>query len=474
LIRRIPVPLRWAWAALVAVQALTAGLVVWNARVQAARHQRAALDNLLEVASPLASAACFTLDPSLAEQITRSLAAGPGIRTATLRAPGEVLAQARGPSDSRRPILISRKLFSPFNAEFQVGELCLEAAPGEAAQVTAPLGAGLLVLAALGGLALAWVGERWVARPRDALAAALEAVKPEPGAAPLPPGGPGAAPVTAALNGLLERFQAALETLRRERDDREEARRSTQAMLDNAGAGLFVLRGNGTLAAWSQGLVERVEPGGSPPALGMALEALFPQERESVKACVEACLRGPGPAARWMRASAPGSTVPRWMRLSLRPIGPDWIQGHLQEASLEPGIPGPAGPSLETGTGRLDRQGAERLILDHLANDLDGMALLAMILEDCAAALLPHLEGAERMADLGKGEYLLILPGEAGSARARAEALVGTLRPESRLRARVAVIVQDPLEEPSRASLLRRASQALARAGQGEPGIWEF
>lgn len=268
-----------------------------------------------------------------------------------------------------------------------------------------------------------------------------------------------------------------------ERDRAAEARRTIQAMLDNTQEGHFVLRGDGSLVIWTQALLRLVGPAAHPPSPGDPLEALFPRDAEAVRACVAEALRGGAPAELEIRSDHAGARDHRWLSLTLQALGPDWIQGRVEEdarrsppATPQGGLPGePPGP--------LDRLGAEREIQAHLADDLTGLTLFLLALEGAQAGfqgaarrLGAHVGGSERMADLGGGEFLLILPAleDPRQALARAEALAAALATPDEagpaLAPRIGIAVQTPEEEPSRSALMQRAGQALARARQGEPG----
>ena len=489
----------------VAAAVLVTGLLGLAAAHGLTRHwedaqQRESLETLLEVLAPSASTACFLGDTPLGEQLVQDLITRPGVQTATLRADGVILAQAR-----RQPTLaaaeavpaLSRRLIPPFNPTLHAGELVLtltraSARPGSLGE-TWQL-AGLLGLTLVLGLALALAIHLTLVRPLRQLSSWVEKADANHS---LPwPKGHGhdeLGQLTQALNGLLGRLGA---TLTREQQRSEQLaldKRKVQGVLDHAAAGIFVLRGDGTLETWTPSFLRMLGLEQAQPRPGTPLSALFDDCAAQVGLCLEQCLAEGGPSMEVLRIrDRRGAPSHRWFQLHLNPVGPDWIQGLLEDLSprLGAGEALAERAALDPATGILNRLGAERVIADQLANGADGLGLMLVALEVENGTAGPELdpvllrEAARRMADclrpsdhlarLNDRDFLLILAGLRDQAKARKlsqRVLAAFSLPinspgagQVQLIAYAGIAVLGLDEEPTRQALLKRAALALDQA----------
>ncbi|NTV73841.1 MAG: hypothetical protein HGA66_06500 [Holophaga sp.] len=239
--------------------------------------QQEALEALLDVVAPSASAACFADDGVLADQVVRGLIGTPAVQGARIRAGDRVLAEASRTAPGPGAASVSRPLQSPFAPESVLGELMLYPDP-EAARRQGAHAAGLFRAWSLGILAilaggLALTVHQVIIAPITALTRELHALQAGSGGRLATPKGHDRdelGQLVGDVNALLERMVAAMwkeQTLsQRHLQDRR------QAPDGDVGANLIVVRGDGALEAWTPG-VQRLL--GQEPLPGVPVPSLF-------------------------------------------------------------------------------------------------------------------------------------------------------------------------------------------------------
>jgi len=467
--------------------AVALGVAARLAGTLEARRQRESLALLLESAAPAAAAATFVRDPDLAKQVVEGLVAARGVREASLICDGRSLASARrkdagqGPSER-----LSLPIASPFGAPAPMGELVLVPDPGEAALQAARTVSSfrwVLLGLTLGAAAVLAVALHWaILRPVRAYACAVHALDPQAGGQlGLPQAwgelGQLGQDIGRLVTGLTEALAQGRDLRARLEQDKHELR----AVLDNMAAGVFVVRGDGALDTWNQRFQELLGQGAV--VAGSPLADCFGSHAARVATCLAQCAGEGVPASEVLALPGPGDEAPRLLRLSLDPIGPQWIQGTLEEVRAHP-LVGPDTGTLDPLTGVLNRLGAERAMGEILANDVRGLGLVMValgpgepppeVLGVAASRMAASIWSTDRVARLRGAEFLLVLGGLGDPAEARrigervlaalAEPFPEACGAESRWEAWAGATVLGPGEEPYRQDLMKRAGLALELA----------
>lgn len=328
------------------------GMVLARRWEEERQHLR--LESLLAVTAPDLGTACFLEDQSLAERVVADLLRSPDVRDAVLRTSRGVLADAfrpgRGPGPEPPPAWV-RRIPSPFAKDTEVGQLTLTPEPGEvrrraaAAAVLAAFGALAATLALVPALLLAL--HRLVARPLAALS--RQAGRSEAGALLEPPPGHGndaIGQLVWAINGMVRRVADA--AWRVQEAGAAGPARPEPVRIAPEGTGVFLVRQDGTLEAWTPPLPTLLAVPGGPPPPGTRLAALFGPAAGQVEACLDECARE-GRAAAVLPLGEPGAAATRWVHLVLERTGPGWIQGAVQDATG--GMAALVRTTLRTGSG---------------------------------------------------------------------------------------------------------------------------
>jgi len=490
-------------AAALVVGALTQGLVGRLVRRWEGERQRQALEALLDVVGPTAAAACFAQDEALAQQVVDGLAGTPMVHGAQLRAGDQLLAAARRPGTLHGPPQDRvRAILSPFAQETRIGELVLTPDPWEAARrEAAAVALSRLTLAGLGlamGLVVAGTVHRSIVQPITRVSAGLHGLDADSGGrlrVPRGHTGDEIGRLVADVNALVQRLVAALWKEQELHQQLAAGKRLAEPDPGRGGTGIFVLRGDGILEAWTPALPALLGLDGAPPAPGSRFAPLFGEAAAQVEACLARCRGGTSPATATLRLGDPGGTGHRWLQLALERIGPDWCQGLLDDVSWHRHEPSPAGrPELQDAvTGALNRLGAEYALAARFEAGARGMAILRVDLEpadkptegpgpepaepllrEAAARMTAALRRMDLVARLEGGQFLVILDhleeAEPALATARklGDALTAAQRPRGatapRIGAAIGLTLRRAGEAPGGAALLARAEQALAEA----------
>ncbi|WP_306600320.1 diguanylate cyclase domain-containing protein [Geothrix sp. 21YS21S-2] len=462
--------------------------------------QQEALEALLDVVAPSASAACFADDGVLADQVVRGLIGTPSVQGARIRAGDRVLAEASRTVPAPGAASLTRSLQSPFAPESVLGELVLFPDPGEARRQGAHA-AGLFRTWSLGILAilaggLALTVHQVIIAPITALTRELHALQAGAGGRLATPKGhhrDELGQLVGDVNALLERMVEAMWKEQALGQRQLQDGRLVQAPGGDVGANLIVVRGDGGLEAWTPG-VQRLL--GQEPLPGAPVPTLFGTQAGRVGEALDRC-RASGSALATLRMPDPAGPGHRWLHLTLDRIGPGWCQGLLADVTSYLDAPA-AGGGLEVKdpvTGALNRLGAEHALEERFASGTRGPGLLLLaldglerapggrdeILRQAAQRLAAGTRRWDLLAHLGDATFLVILDRledtEAGMKRA--QALVERLGipfplaagGEARITASAGLTLRRPGEGPSRQALLERAGTALAEAQRNGGGL---
>ena len=493
----------------VLVATLAVGLVAMRVaekfgQRRVAEQERIALEALLDVVEPSASAACFVEDHGLGDQVVQSLVGTRSVQTALLRSGTSILAQA---SRVALPAPVSprnatRKLYSPFARDTQLGELVLVPDPAETARQLARtvMLVRMVVLSftlAL-GLMLAVTIHQTIIRPITALSNNLHYLEAVSGARlELPRGHEDdeIGRLVKDVNGLVERLVAALFKEQNLSEQLNMDKRRVQAILDNAGTGIFVVRSDGALEAWTPAFLQLLSL--KSVTSGASFPMLFGLNQALVEDCLRKCGEEGTRRMEILRFPEPGGTSHRWLHLTLNPIGPDWIQGLMEDVTSyrNATVAAEALALHDPLTGALNRLGAERALTERLLESHPGMALMLIDLDffkqvndtfghDAGDAVLCQvtarlhavLRRSDVLARLGGDEFLILVDSirEARGAQAIARKIIRTVGlpiplpggQEATVGASVGIVLRPRNDPRNRGELLKHADLAMYQAKQ--------
>ena len=338
MILRAPRSLLARAAALVLVVALLAGVAgLWLAgriaRRWEARFQRDTLEAMMDLAEANASAACYTHDPVLAEQVVQHFLAAEDVRGAILAVGPDILARAARPGPpvpADRTGALTRALPSPFSAATTVGELTLLPDPvvarRQGARIASLVRAPLLGLTLALGLALLLAVHAFIVRPITALSRQLHRLDTAGGGlleTPRGHEGDEIGQLARDANHLIERLV--------QQDWDAQAKGRPERPAPEQGRGVFALSGAGSLEVCTPACLALLGLDAEPPP-GAHFPVLFGAGAHRLEACLDQCRNGSGRAATTFPARDREGGAQRWLRLTVERTGPDWFQGLLEEA----------------------------------------------------------------------------------------------------------------------------------------------
>ncbi len=325
----------WAMAGVtLLVGTLVIGItwVVTNHLAQQEANNR--LGELLDTIEETVRIACFIEDAQLATEVARGLIRNSEVAAVSIRSLNQELGREErsGQLSQNSAAALRRDIYSPFDPTRRVGEIELQPNREALEQRTfrESLFVGLVLAAQLALLTLAviFIVLRLIVAPIKAISDRLHLLKPTLGERlPAPPGHGGneIGRLVDDINGLTEDLVAALEEehslrLRQAMDERK-----YRDIFENAESGIFVADGQGTLLSHNRSLArlsgQEERPGGMPPNL-LALPWGQP---EQTAALLRSCLESNSAQEDDLELALPDN--PRWLHLSLTPIGDALVQG---------------------------------------------------------------------------------------------------------------------------------------------------
>ena len=493
----------------VLVATLTAGLFTLKIaeRIGARRvaeQERVTMEALLDVVEPSASAACFVEDHGLGDQVVQSLVGTRSVQSALLRSGGGILSQATrvAPAKTDAARQVTRQLYSPFSRETRLGELIIvpdaASTAKQLARTVLLVRMVLLSLALTLGILLALTIHRTIIRPITEISGGLHHLEALGGARlALPRGHEGdeIGRLVKDVNGLVERLVEALLKEQHLSEQHNMDRRRVQAILDNAGTGIFVVRADGSLEAWTPAFLQLL--GLNAVTQGASFPMLFGPNTALVVECLKKVTDEGAPRMEILRFPENGCTSHRWLHLTLNPIGPDWIQGLMEDITsyrnatveaIELALHDPL-------TGALNRLGAERALSERLSGEHPGMVLMLIdldffkqvndtfghdagdeVLIQVTARLGAVLRSSDVLARLGGDEFLIVVDAvrEASGALAIARKIIRTIGlpiplpggQNAQVGASVGIVLRGRNDVQTRGELMKQADLAMYQAKQ--------
>jgi diguanylate cyclase (GGDEF)-like protein/PAS domain S-box-containing protein len=498
------------------VLAMTMGVVFslmasWRARTAEEERLLTRVHELAATVESTVSIACFLKDAQLAKEIAGGLMKNRVVAGVKIDASGSLLhgagsqSPAAGSSGAVREI--SRTIYSPFDARESVGAITLFVSHAEIeAQAIAysrytTWMLGLQVAIVAGGVA--FLVYLLVTRPIKGISDELHQLEIRSGMRLTVPSyrrTDEIGQLVMDVNGLITRLSDALSIERELRQERELSERRMRLVFEKADTGILVLDANGAVQSGNPAFArilgqESVTTGGSLAALlsphGALVAGLIAESLESGKprdADLEIDVRGRGKV---------------WVDLSVNPLGPDLLQGLLNDITERKRVESAAHELAmrDPITGFLNRRGVDQALntlllsagaearplalllvdLDYFkaVNDTYGHAAGDLVLREVASVLGRCVRRADVVGRTGGDEFVVLLPGIDGATKAHeiARNIIASLGKPiavgdgkfARIGASIGISISGTARETA-AALLQRADEAMYAAKQAGRG----
>ncbi|MDB6088117.1 MAG: diguanylate cyclase domain protein [Gammaproteobacteria bacterium] len=324
-----------------------AGVASVRAQKNEERRLQVGLQELLATVESTTRIACFLGDATLAKEIGQGLLSDHVVTGVRVVAGNHTLYQTPRLAEnlaSRFGVgVISRQIYSPFDAAERVGEISLFTSDAEIRSQARryswniALVLGLQVAFVAAGVAL--VVFLLITRPISGISNELHRLQLSTGMhLRIPPGNQSdeIGRLVSDVNALITRLTSLLHTERELRIEHEVQERKLKLIFDKAETGLFVLESNGVVQSWNPAFVRILHLGHRvpPPDVGPQRlhELLAPHER-SVDELLQRCLTTRTPCEIDLEISRSGAMHSAWIELSLNPISPAILQGVINDVT---------------------------------------------------------------------------------------------------------------------------------------------
>ncbi|MBC8026261.1 MAG: diguanylate cyclase [Steroidobacteraceae bacterium] len=484
-------------------------------RVRAAEQERliARVHELTATVESTVSVACFLKDSQLAKEIAGGLMKNRILAGVRITASGEVLHSAGSRSPANHTLRgavdeITKTIYSPFDPATAVGGITLYVSHAEieaqaiaySRYTTWILGLQVAIVAA----GVAFLVYLLVTRPIKGISDELHQLEIRSGMRLTVPSyrrTDEIGQLVMDVNALITRLSDALSTERDLRQERELSERRLHLIFEKADTGILVLGGNGAVQSCNPSFsrilgTEAVSPGTSLAALlapnGPLVAGLIAESFESGQprdADLEIEVRGRGKI---------------WVELSVNPLGPDLLQGLLNDITGRKRAESAAHELAmrDSITGLLNRRGLDRALntllssasaeprqlalllvdLDHFkaVNDTFGHAAGDLVLHEVASVLTHCVRRTDVVGRTGGDEFVVLLPGIDGPQKAEeiAHNIIASLDKPiavgdgkfARVGASIGISLTSTMHE-SASVLLQRADVAMYAAKQAGRGL---
>ncbi len=337
------------------------------------------LQELLSTVESTARVTCYLSDRTLAKEIALGLLSNravAGIRivagdTTLYETPGAVRA-ATGDSGMR---VISRRINSPFVPTERVGEITLYASQAEMRAQARRYGWNMAVVL---GLQVAFVAAgvavvvfMLITRPIRSISNDLHRLEVRSGMrlrVPRTNRSDEIGRLVADVNALICGLTTLLDREHELRIEHQVQERKMKLIFDKAETGIFVLDSNGIVQSWNPafvrilGLDERMTVAAAPQRL---CDLLAPHERH-IGDLIQRCLTTGQPCDTDLEITRRGALRSEWIELSINPIGPEGLQGVINDITERKWMEVSARrlASHDALTGLLNRQGVENSLAE--------------------------------------------------------------------------------------------------------------
>lgn len=408
------------------------------------------LKELLYTVESTASIACFIEDQTLAKEVARGLLKNSAVLGVVIRSGKQELVRAFRPSATpevlarAEPGRLTRSIYSPFNANEQVGEIQIYPNPAEFDRLVGQeihfVGSLLAVQIAGTAIAIILAVLIWIVRPIKALSDRLHRMDAATGDRLRVPKGHNRTEVgrlVGDVNALADRLVASLDEERDLRLQREIDEKKYHAIFDNAETGIFITDREGRVESFNPALARLLglsagENQASGPIritdLAWDVPARLPQ-------LIGQCLDSNAMCSDDLVLTS-GAGSARWLNLILSPIGDGSVQGLVSDVTERKLSEETARKQAVTDplTGTANRAGLEQVlgmaISQHENLDDGGFALMFIdldgfkrvnealglpvgdeVLKAAAKRLGSCLKLSDTVARIGGDKFAVVLPG---------------------------------------------------------------
>jgi diguanylate cyclase (GGDEF)-like protein/PAS domain S-box-containing protein len=319
-----------------------------GASVRAQRNEEARLQvglrELLSTVESTTRIACFLGDSTLAKEIAQGVLSNHSVTAVRIFGGDSTLYESpRAASTAAMRsgfTVISRKIYSPFDATSRVGEIFLYASDAEIRSQArryswnTALVLGLEV--ALVAAAVALVVFLLITRPIKGISDELHRLQVSTGMQLRIPRGNKTDEIgrlVSDVNALIGRLTALLNTERELRIEHQVQERKMKLIFDKAETGIFVIDPSGIVQSWNPAFARILQFGVQTPGVPQRLHDLLAPHTLQVDELLQRCLATGQPHEVDLELSRAGSPGSEWIELSVNPISPTVLQGVLNDVT---------------------------------------------------------------------------------------------------------------------------------------------
>jgi diguanylate cyclase (GGDEF)-like protein/PAS domain S-box-containing protein len=332
------------------------------------------LQQLLSTIERTAQIACYLKDHTLAAEIAQGLMRNRAVSGVSIVAGGTSLARvgstAATPQSRINNYVITRPIYSPFDAAERVGELSLfvdrAAIHAEAVSDSRASTLAMGLQAALVAIGVAIAVYLFSTRPIKAISTELHRIRIQSGARLRVPANnryDEIGTLVTDVNSLIATLEDLLTTERQLRIAHEIGERKLRLIVEKAETGLFVMDDRGVLESWNPAFVRllALTPEQLPQSGVTPLQQLLGPHGARLNQLLNQCLNTGQPYDLDLDMAPAGSPRPMWIEVTLNPIGPTALQGVVNDITdrKQNELSAQELASQDTLTGLLNRRGLD-------------------------------------------------------------------------------------------------------------------
>jgi diguanylate cyclase (GGDEF)-like protein/PAS domain S-box-containing protein len=467
------------------------------------------LADLVSTVEPTVRISCFLGDQKLAAEIGNGLMHSRIVGAVRITADGKDLFVAgHPPAGLDASTYVDRKISSPFNSAQPVGRI--EVYPNraqieiDAHAYSRELDTILALQAALVALGVAIAVYFFITRPIRSVSTNLHRVRLDAGQfLEVPPLNQSdeIGSLVSDINALIHSLTRLFATERQLRIEREVGERKMQLIFEKAATGICLLDITGTLQSWNPAFSRILDVTGELILLpGITrLEDVFDPGSERIRELIRQSVNSGNSQELDLEILRSGASREAWVEISINPVGPDLLQGIVNDISdrKREELSAQRQATHDSLTGLLNRRGMQaslaalferprreaypalalmQIDLDHFkqVNDTYGHEAGDLVLSHVARVLEKTLRRGDLLGRPGGDEFVAVLVGISDAAKVQeiaANMIAGISRPidigggrQAQIGASIGISFADSEDSPQ--SLVRRADSSLYMAKQ--------